>query len=431
MLKKFSLIIGVFLMLFACSIERDPNSIAALGPDITQDCIEAGVSEQYPYGGCYIIFWNNGQETNRIFISNGAPGKDGINGIDGIDGVDGVSATVSIEVVPPSEEYPWGGYFLTIGVGEDTETIFISNGADGINGLDGIDGQDGASVSITTEQVEGGTIITITQGDTVTEVFVQDGQDGADGLDGLDGTSSTISIEQTEGGYWLHITTGGETTTVFVSNGIDGTDGQNGLDGLDGIDGIDGQDGVSSTIRTEYVEPSEEHPYGGYYMYITVDGETTTIFISNGADGTNGLDGQDGADGLNSLFAINTTEACEAGGIEITMGFDVNGNGVLDSDEIQYTEVLCNGVDGIDGVDGEGGEEGTIVICHEMSGQQNSGTYDEEWDDYDFIELTMTFSDYTYHKLVVHGGQSTQNDNWSSCDPNDGTILEVTGGIPE
>ena len=217
MLKKFSLVIGVFLMLFACSIERDPNLIAALGQDITQDCIQAGVNEQYPYGGCYIIFWNNGEEINRIFISNGAPGKDGINGINGIDGVDGVSATVNVVYQEPSEEYPWGGYFLTIGVGDDTQTIFISNGADGINGLDGIDGEDGASVSITTEKVEGGTIITITQGDTVTEVFIQDGVDGADGLDGLDGTSSTISIEQTEGGYLLHITTGGQTTTVFVS----------------------------------------------------------------------------------------------------------------------------------------------------------------------------------------------------------------------
>ena len=434
MLKKFSLIIGVFLMLFACSIERDPNLITALGQDITQECIEAGVSEQYPYGGCYIIFWNNGEEINRIFIKNGAPGEDGINGIngiDGIDGVDGVSATANVVYQEPSEGYPWGGYFLTIGVGDDTQTVFIPNGADGINGLNGIDGQDGASVSITTEEVEGGTIITITQGGTVTNIFIKDGIDGTngldgiDGIDGVDGVSATVTIEQTEGGYWLDITVGGETTRVFISNGIDGTDGQNGLDGLAGIDGIDGIDGVSATIRTEVVEPSEGHPYGGYNMYITVGDETTVIFISNGADGENGLDG------LNSLFVLNTTEVCESGGIEINMGLDINRNGVLDSDEVQYTEVLCNGVDGINGVDGADGAEGTVTICHEMKGQQNAGTYPVEWDNYDYIQLTMTFAEYTYHKLIVHGGQTTQNDQFDVCNPGDGSVLITNGGIPE
>ena len=329
MIKKFSLLIGLFLMLVACSIERDPNTIAALGPDITQDCIEAGVDEQYPYGGCFIIFWNNGEIINTIFINNGAPGKDGINGINGINGQDGISATVNIVDVQPSEEYPWGGYWLTIGVGTDTRTVFISNGANGLDGLDGIDGEDGAKVTITTEEVEGGIIITITQGDTVTEVFVRDGADGTngtdgiDGIDGQDGTNATITTEETEGGYNLYITVNGETTIVFISNGMDGTNGLNGTDGIDGIDGADGEDGVSATIRTEIVTPSEEHPYGGYNLYITVDGNTTVVFVSNGADGTNGLDGtngQDGADGYSSSISVELYEGeyCDYGGYVIT-----------------------------------------------------------------------------------------------------------------
>ena len=464
MIKKISLLIGMFLILFSCSIERDPNSIATLGPEITQECIEAGVNEEYPYGGCYIIFWDNGEETNRIFISNGAPGKDGINGIDGINGQDGVSATVNIVEVQPNEDYPWGGYWLTIGVGEDVRTVFISNGADGLNGLDGIDGQDGkdgVSVTVRTEETEGGTILIITTVDgevrvfirdgqdgtngtnglngldgvdgkdgqdgasvyisteqteggyflyfyqnevLISTIFIRDGQDGVDGLNGLDGvngidgidgvsttitteiteggyylifwennveitriliedgqdgqdgqdgTSSTIRIEQVEGGYNLYITTGDETTMVFVANGVDGTDGLNGTNGLDGLNGTDG---TNATIRTEKVEPSDEHPYGGYYLYITTGDDTTVVFVSNGADGTNGLDGATGSSGLNSLINVIdfTNGPCGegVGGVKIQIGLDLNNNNILDENEVTNTTYVCNGEDGEDGQNG-------------------------------------------------------------------------------
>ena len=58
-------------------------------------------------------------------------------------------------------------------------------------------------------------------------------------------------------------------------------------------------------------------------------------------------------------------------------------------------------------------------------------TYDDEWDNYDYIQLTMTMAEYTYHKLVVHGGQTTQNDGWDVCDSSNGSVLIVDGGIPD
>lgn len=50
-----------------------------------------------------------------------------------------------------------------------------------------------------------------------------------------------------------------------------------------------------------------------------------------------------------SVFAKKTAIApgaiCPAGGVQIDMGFDVNGNNALDEDEITSTEYVCNGED--------------------------------------------------------------------------------------
>lgn len=53
--------------------------------------------------------------------------------------------------------------------------------------------------------------------------------------------------------------------------------------------------------------------------------------------------------GLNSLTNVTNEPAgtnCENGGIRIEVGTDSNEDGVLDSDEIQSTSYVCNGVDG-------------------------------------------------------------------------------------
>ncbi len=51
-------------------------------------------------------------------------------------------------------------------------------------------------------------------------------------------------------------------------------------------------------------------------------------------------------------------EECPNGGVKIVTGFDKNGNGVLDEDEIYDTHFVCHGEDGKDGEDGADGEDG-------------------------------------------------------------------------
>ncbi len=53
-----------------------------------------------------------------------------------------------------------------------------------------------------------------------------------------------------------------------------------------------------------------------------------------------------------SVFISKTTvppgSECANGGAQIDMGFDENGNNVLDADEVTNTEYVCNGTDGTD-----------------------------------------------------------------------------------
>ena len=52
-------------------------------------------------------------------------------------------------------------------------------------------------------------------------------------------------------------------------------------------------------------------------------------------------------------------EVCPYGGIQVDSGIDENGNGKLDSDEVDQTEAVCNGAPGADGDQGTAGNAGT------------------------------------------------------------------------
>ncbi len=95
------------------------------------------------------------------------------------------------------------------------------------------------------------------------------------------------------------------------------------------------------------VAPGADCAYGGQQIEVGVDdngdgvldpGEVdSTTFVCNGAEGT---------DGANSLVAVTDESAgdnCASGGQKVETGVDDNGNGVLDSDEVENTFYVCNG----------------------------------------------------------------------------------------
>lgn len=63
--------------------------------------------------------------------------------------------------------------------------------------------------------------------------------------------------------------------------------------------------------------------------------------------------GDDPPETYNSSLYVNKSEIgpgaeCASGGVRIDMGFDVNKNNVLDTDEVTNTEYVCHGADGED-----------------------------------------------------------------------------------
>ncbi|WP_319381033.1 alkaline phosphatase PhoX [Thiomicrorhabdus sp.] len=61
---------------------------------------------------------------------------------------------------------------------------------------------------------------------------------------------------------------------------------------------------------------------------------------------------------ITSKVAFSSNATCPNGGVTIYSGIDENGNGVLDEDERDTEDHVCNGTDGKDGQDGVDGQDG-------------------------------------------------------------------------
>ena len=66
----------------------------------------------------------------------------------------------------------------------------------------------------------------------------------------------------------------------------------------------------------------------------------------------------DGRDSIANTYSILPGIDCEDGGIMLETGTDLDGNGMLDYNEITSSEIICNGVSGEDGEDGAVGATG-------------------------------------------------------------------------
>ena len=133
-----------------------------------------------------------------------------------------------------------------------------------------------------------------------------------------------------------------------------------GADGADGVSGADGEDGTSILITTS---SSTSCANGGNTFNIGPDSNSNgfleasefvmNVDICNGAQGPEGPAGNDGADGQDGSTALidgqdgaSTEPAgtnCANGGVKIEAGVDDNGNGQLDSNEVDSTQYICDG----------------------------------------------------------------------------------------
>jgi hypothetical protein len=166
------------------------------------------------------------------------------------------------------------------------------------------------------------------------------------GADGDDGAAALAEVTAVEPGD--ECTTGGVKLHTGLDENGDGTlEEDEVLRSQTICSEVAGTDGGSSLTIVEETGPNEACPAGGFMITSggdfdgdgELDGEPTYEAVI-----CHGQDGAPGADGLNSL--VVTTEAaaadCPNGGKSIQTGIDEDRDGTLDADEVDATSHICN-----------------------------------------------------------------------------------------
>ena len=122
----------------------------------------------------------------------------------------------------------------------------------------------------------------------------------------------------------------------------------------------------------------------------------TSVVVCNGVDGTDGVDGYSTLIVTSNLPVGNYN--CANGGTQILFGLDMNRNTILDSDESNSPQNICNGLDGIDGVDAN-----TAPIVHTLHASPS---------------LVGTSSEINLGAVVSDPDNSSMNFSWQDSDGN-------------
>ena len=112
----------------------------------------------------------------------------------------------------------------------------------------------------------------------------------------------------------------------------------------------------SALLSTSDEPPGDNCPGGGVAVASGVDDNADgtlgddeidhTVYICDGEDGATGEGGIDGADSLVATASEPPGANCEFGGMRVDSGIDDDGDGVLDAEEIDATEYVCDGAPG-------------------------------------------------------------------------------------
>lgn len=122
-----------------------------------------------------------------------------------------------------------------------------------------------------------------------------------------------------------------------------------------GDDEVPGENGISSLVSTTAEPAGDNCTNGGTRLDIGPDTNGDGVLDAEEITDTEfTCSGEDGDDGAGSLTLVSTTaEAaganCADGGQRVDFGIDDNGDGVLDSAEIDGTTFVCDGATGGDG----------------------------------------------------------------------------------
>jgi hypothetical protein len=179
------------------------------------------------------------------------------------------------------------------------------------------------------------------------------GPQGPQGLQGIQGVAGVNGVNGTNGRSAYEIAVlngfvGTETQWLLSLVGATGPSGASGTAGPQGIQGPAGNDGATgSQGPIGLTGPQGPQGIQGPVGNDGATGSQGPIGLT-GPQGIQGTAGVNGINGLNALIKTTTESAgvnCTNGGTKIETGLDTNGNGILDTVEINaaQTKYVCNG----------------------------------------------------------------------------------------
>ena len=305
-------------------------------------------------------------------------------------------------------------------------------------GSAGGSGVSGGTIAATAEQKDNGALITITDANGTSTVFISNGADGAKGDPGAkgdkgdpgtDGVSPSAKVEQTEAGAVITVSDASGTTTAPITNGAKGDTGAKGDPGAKGDTGAKGDkgdpgtDGVSPSAKVEQTET-------GAVITIKDASGTTTATLTNGAKGETGAKGDPGAKG-------DTGAKGDKG--------DPGADGVSPSAKVEQTEtgavITVSDSSGTttatitNGAKGETGAQGPQGIKGDPGAKGDTGAKGDKGDPGTSISITgttestddggnntITFSDGT--TLTIKNGKTGSAGTYTAGDG-----ITISGGV--
>lgn len=118
-----------------------------------------------------------------------------------------------------------------------------------------------------------------------------------------------------------------------------------------GDKGDEGERGITPIVATETLQPGSECAAGGSRILSGGDANRNDVLDPDEVEQTQVI--CNGENGLNALIRseiIVPGGQCDTGGTLIKIGLDANRDGVLDQSEVTQTQAICNGVTGEAGI---------------------------------------------------------------------------------
>ena len=393
--RNHAVLAAVVLLASAAGCSGQTKSPAPSADDTTQVQFALTTSSLPPCGplvdGAVWYVWSN----SKFYVCHGST-KTWVQ-----TNLNGLNAAVSVTPVSPGSQCKNGGSSIAFGLdlngngkldnSEVTSTTVVCNGSNGATGATGATGTTGTQGPQGVQGAQGATGSTGATGATGSTgaqgpqgAMGPQGSPGANGLSCWDLNGNGVCDLATEDKDGNGVCDGADcqgATGATGPQGAAGTTGPQGATGATGATGPQGPSGtngtngapaVNSLVRQDIEPVGANCPAGGMRIESGLDLNGDGILEANEVTAASYV-----CEASTSLVNVVPEPAganCSSGGQAIQTGLDTNDDGILEPGEVQKTSYVCNGISAGCPV---GSHDDGIGICVEAgcaSGYHDDGT---------------------------------------------------------